>query len=537
MQKTIFDDADAGEFARRLTLLDEAAPLPALGLRGVEREGLRIDGHGRLANTPHPPALGAALTHPELTTDYSEALLEFITPPLARLPQVFDRLRELHRFVAENLEHELVWPLSMPSRLPPDNQIPIAEYGASNQGRYKHVYRLGLATRYGRTMQCIAGIHFNYSIDDGLWERLRADAGAAGQDMPLATFRSNGYLALMRNFEHFGWLLLYLFGASPALHPSFLQGRHHERFDLIERDPDTLVAPHATSLRMSDLGYQNRAVQGRYRPRHDALDAYLEAIAAAVSEPYPPYQQAGVRDAAGGWLQLNGNLLQIENELYATIRPKRTTQPGERPLTALSRRGIEYVEARTLDLDPFEAVGIAPATGRFMEAFLTMCALMPPLLGDSRPADDRNFARVAKLGRRPGLTLERDGDDVALRDWGLTVLDQVAAVADRLDLRTGGDAYRQAVARQRAKLDDVSLTPSAQVLAALEDGHRSFIEFGVSQALKFATTLKNEGSSVDTHRRLSELAEQSIAAQRALETDPAAMPFDDYVAALSGPAA
>lgn len=532
MQKTLFDGAHARELMRRLPLLDDVPASSASQRRGIERESLRVDLHGRLALTPHPRALGAALTHPELTTDYSEALLEFITPAFARLPEVFERLRELHRFVVENLDKELLWPLSMPARLPADQEIPIADYGSSNLGRFKTVYRNGLSLRYGRTMQCIAGLHFNYSLDDGVWRALQSEAGADSDASSFEAFRSAGYFALMRNFEHYGWLLLYLFGASPALHPSFLQGRQPRGIELVKRGADTLIAPQATSLRMSDLGYQNRSVQGHQRPQYDALPAYLDALAEAVGTPYEPYQRLGVRDAAGNWLQLNANLLQIENELYATIRPKRAMQGDERPFTALARRGVQYVEARTLDLDPFDAVGISELTGRFMEAFMTFCALLPAPAVDTRAEDERNFVRVAKIGRRPGLMLEREQAELGLQDWGQAILDQVAKVAAQLDAVHGDTRYGEAVERQRAKLKDVSKTPSAQMLAAMEHGQMSFLEFGISQARKFAGTLKDEGSSIETHRRLSELAQRSRTAQGELEADDT-LDFERYVAARS----
>ena len=98
----------------------------------------------------------------------------------------------------------------MPATLPGEADIPIAWYGTSNTGMLKHVYRRGLAERYGKTMQCIAGVHYNYSLADGLWDVLDTAPGTT-QDR-----RSRGYIGLIRNFTRYSWLLMYLFGAAPA---------------------------------------------------------------------------------------------------------------------------------------------------------------------------------------------------------------------------------------------------------------------------------------------------------------------------------
>lgn len=389
-------------YRRRLGVLSDAAHLPLLGdgLCGVERETLRVDAAGRLALTQHPHALGAALTHPSITTDYAEPLLEFVTPPQHDAADVIERLDELHRFACRAIGDELLWSQSMPCPLDDDRRIPIAWYGTSNIGILKHVYRRGLAFRYGKAMQCIAGIHYNYSLADAVWPLLRdvrdgcEPAGRDARDM-----RSAGYLALIRNFHRYGWLLLYLFGASPALCAGFVAGDRH---GLDAFDAQTLYLPHATSLRMSDLGYQNR-VQGAFAPCLDNLPAYLDGLARAVAQPCPEYQAIGAK-RDGEWLQLSTHLLQMENEFYSSIRPKRTVRSGERPLDALRSRGVEYVEVRCLDIDPFAPHGVAETTLRFVDAFLLFCALddSPCLAGAEQDACRRNFAAVAREGRRRG---------------------------------------------------------------------------------------------------------------------------------------
>ncbi|MFM7786323.1 MAG: glutamate--cysteine ligase, partial [Gammaproteobacteria bacterium] len=341
------------------TLLDglsgSAAPGLAAGIRrGIEKESLRVDAQGRLAQSPHPLSLGSPLTHPSITTDFSEALLELITAPHPDAAGVLGELSDIHRFVYRHIDGELLWASSMPCVIGRDDEIPVARYGSSNVARMKTVYRVGLGHRYGRVMQTIAGIHYNFSLDDAFWERLRALHGASES---LQDFKTAQYFALIRNFHRFSWLLIYLFGASPALCRSFVAGRAH---GLDELAPCTLHAPWATSLRMGDLGYQSDAQQSIDVP-YNGLGDYVDALIRAIREPHPAYVAIGTR-RDGEWLQLSTSLLQIENEFYSTIRPKRVTRSGESPRHALAERGVEYIEVRCIDIDPFEPVGIGAGT-------------------------------------------------------------------------------------------------------------------------------------------------------------------------------
>jgi len=234
-------------------LLDSDAAATLAGIRrGIEKESLRISTDGTLAQTPHPAALGSALTHPYITTDYSEALLEFITPPSTELHKPLEFLEQLHRYVYSHIGDEVLWVNSMPCMIRNDADVPVAQYGSSNVGRMKSVYREGLGHRYGRKMQTIAGIHYNFSYPEEFWKLNQVLEGESG---PLQDYISKRYFDLTRNFQRYSWLLVYLFGASPALCKSFLAGREHQ----LDTFDHTLFKPNATSLRMSDLGYQNNA--------------------------------------------------------------------------------------------------------------------------------------------------------------------------------------------------------------------------------------------------------------------------------------
>ncbi|WP_175652933.1 glutamate--cysteine ligase [Pseudomonas sp. Marseille-P9899] len=511
---------------RRLSLLGQGDNLSLLKqcLHGIERECLRVTEDGRLAQTPHPEALGAALTHEQITTDYSESLLEFITPALADPAKTLESLENIHRFAYSKLGSEYLWSPSMPCPLPAEEDIPIAWYGTSNIGQLKYVYRKGLALRYGRTMQCIAGIHYNFSLPEKLWPLLREAEGHEGDDRE---FQSSAYIALIRNFRRYSWLLMYLFGASPALDAGFLRGRPHQ---LEALDADTLYLPWATSLRMSDLGYQSNAQAG-LPPCYNDLNSYPDSLRRAVATPYPPYVEVGTHQD-GEWVQLNTNILQIENEYYSNIRPKRVTYTGERPIQALMSRGIQYIEVRCLDINPFLPTGVELPQARFLDAFLLFCALEEsPLLGNGECGQcTDNFLNVVKQGRRPGLELQRDGQPVTLKAWASELLERIAPLAELLDRAHGGDEHARALHVQTAKVDDPSLTPSAQVLASMTEHQESFARFSLRQSQLHAEFLRSEPLPADEQARFEALARKSLEEQAELEKQEVG-DFDLFVGA------
>jgi glutamate--cysteine ligase len=501
--------ASASLLAQRLQAL---GPDRLRGIRrGLEKESLRVLPGGTLALTPHPLALGSALTHPRITTDFSESQLELITGVHACVPDMLDELAEIHQavFLALQVEQpdERLWVSSMPSCLPADEQIPIGQYGHSNVGRAKTVYRMGLSHRYGRKMQTISGIHYNWSIP-----------GATNDD----------YFGLIRNFRRQSFLLLWLFGASPAVCRSFVDGLPH---GLQPMGNGTLQLPHATSLRMGRLGYQSDA-QSRLAVSYNGLEGYGASLQAALTEPYPAYERIGLREADGSWKQLSTHLLQIENEFYGTIRPKRTIRTGERPLHALRERGVEYVEVRCMDLDPFETFGIGATTAHFLEVFLLHCLLAdsPPDTPDEIAALGRNQHLTAARGREPGLTLERDGRDVKLVDWAAEIIEQCGPLARALDAVHGGSAHRDAVAAAQQALVDPASLPSARVLAQMQAEHGGeFVPFiDARSALARDAALARPLPDADAPARWAAQAAASLEEQRRIELAET-LPFDAFL--------
>ena len=517
--------------SKRLARLKAHPEVLSNSLRGIEKEGLRVDLAGQLSTHPHPQALGSALTHPRITTDYSESLLELITGTHNRVDSLIAEISEIQRVVSITLHDELMWNHSMPAHLPAEKDIPIAWYGTSNTGMIKHVYRRGLAERYGKTMQCIAGLHYNFSFDESLWDMLDRSETSA-QDR-----RSAGYIALIRNFTRYSWLLMYLFGASPALSRDFLRGNTG---NLLALDQETMYLPFATSLRMSDLGYQNKAQSG-LKPCYNDLNTFLQRIYDAVTTPWPAYEKIGThRD--GEWIQLNTNTLQIENEFYSSIRPKRTTGPCERPITALADRGVQYIEVRCLDIDPTEPTGISAQTAKFVDAFLLFCALQDsPDFSDSGfcPESAANFSLVVKQGREPGLMLKQSGKEISLQEWANKLLEGIAACSATLAESLNDTTYLQALEEQREKVSNPDMTPSAKVLHTLQTEKISFHDYALQLSARHAAFMRQKGLTASEAVLAETQAKMSILEQKRLESSDTES-FEDYVArfhhALKAPA-
>ncbi len=497
-------------------------------LRGLEKESLRITPKGKLAQTGHPVGLGSALKHPHITTDYSEALLEFITEPLDNIPALLQQLDDIHRFTYQELANndERLWPASMPSQLPADAEIPVARYGSSNSGTMKTIYRVGLGHRYGRSMQTIAGVHYNFSLPDDFWRELQQQEGDS-QD--LQAFKTQRYFALIRNFRRYFWLLVYLFGAAPAVSNSFVEGRKH-RLHAFGDDTQTQHLPFATSLRMGDLGYQSDAQQSLFVCYNNVTN-YLRTLCGAITQSHPAYEAIGVKDEAGNYKQLNTSLLQIENEFYSSIRPKRTTQSGETALQALRLRGVEYIEVRCVDLNPYEPLGVNEEQLRVIDAFLLYCLLSdsPETPEDEYAEWQENQKRIVYSGRDPALTLLRDGNEVAFKDWAQEILERSLDCAKLLDQSYCGEDYVSAVSTQFAKLSNPELTPSARVLADLKTQDRSFFEHTLALAEAHRHYFSERPLAADTQEEFKTQAMQSLVAQTQLEQSPQ-IPFDDYLA-------
>ncbi len=485
--------------------------------RGIEKESLRVQSDGNIAQTPHPSAFGSALANPHITTDFSEALLEFITPVCQSVDEALTWLSEIHQFsyaglnASDTASTETLWAASMPCILPNDAGIPVAQYGSSNIGQMKTAYRLGLGERYGRAMQTIAGVHYNFSFSDEFWAAYQEQCSTAGR---LQDFKTQQYFHLIRNFRRYSWLLVYLFGASPALCQTFLG---HDRHALSRRGKGTLFSPYGTSLRMGDLGYQSSAQESLY-VCYNSLDEYATTLSGALTKPIPEYERIGThRD--GRRIQLSTALLQIENEFYSSVRPKRVTHSGEPPLTALMERGVEYIEVRCLDVNPYLPMGIDAEQIRFIDAFLLYCLLedSPAIPPEECKAIGVDNKTVVNNGRNKDAQLRYGGKLTDVPAAARELMNSIEACAGVFDQAKDSSNFSAAWRSQLNKMNDDEALPSARVLADLADFGESYFNFAMHKSREHAQGFADNPLSAERQQYFNDCARQSVEKQAAIE--------------------
>jgi len=491
-------------------------------LIGIEKEGLRVSDDGNIAQTQHPKGLGSALKNPAITTDFSEALLELVTQPLRGADQALNELTTIHNYIYHHLpENERFWPASMPCILRGRTNIPIANYGSSNLGMMKTVYRRGLANRYGSVMQAIAGIHFNYSFSLEFWQSYRelispTDADSRG-------FMDIHYMGLTRNVLRYGWLIPYLFGASATVCKSFMHDYHEHNLE--EFDDNTLYLPYATSLRMGDIGYQNSQEDEKgVKANYNSLRHYIYSLRAAMQTNCEDFEKIGLKKN-GEYQQLNTNILQIANEYYSSVRPKPILYSNDRPLRALNNNGVGYIEIRSLDINPLLEVGIDKRQIEFLETFLLFCLLEDsPAISSSELVEiDSNALLVAHQGRKPGLILSHVGEEVTLADWGESLFEKIKQCS-----KLQSDAHQESVESISIRIKDPDLTPSAIMLNEMKHQEKGFFEFTDQYSRQYKTQNQQKAFDNDYFLRLDELAISSIKEQLEVESNDV-LDFDHFL--------
>lgn len=493
-------------------------------LVGLEKECLRVSDEGKIAQTPHPVALGSALTHPFITTDFSEALLELISPPLTSTSAALQFLQHTHQFVYSKLQNEILWATSMPCIVTGEDSIPIAYYGESNPGKMKTVYRRGLGYRYGKMMQAIAGIHYNYSLSEKFWRQYQS---LEQDNRPLQDFVTDTYFGAMRNLQRYGWMIPYLFGASPAVCKSFLEGIPSE---LEPFDRFTYYQPYATSLRVGDIGYQNdKEGKTGIKANYDNLYSYIKSITNAIETPFPEYEKIGVK-VNGEYRQLNANILQIENEYYSSIRPKQISDRDEKPSLALTRRGVRYLELRSLDVNVFHPLGMNEQQLNFIEAFIIFCLLQdsPPINAIERKTIDENIKNTAHRGREPGLELQRDSKPITLKAWGLEICEAMEDLCRMLDELKNCTIYSDALKAQTLLLHDANQTPSAKILTEMKQHNEAFFRFNMRYSQQHFEYFRSMELPQDVKQLFENETQSSLHKQQELENQTSES-FDDYL--------
>lgn len=489
-----------------------------LFFKGLEKEGLRSTRDFHISHKPHQHDLGSKLTHPYITTDYSEALLEFITPVFNSSSKALNFLKDLHHFSYNVLkkENEFLWNSSMPTILNGDSDVLIADYGKSNVGKLKSLYRMGLGYRYGRTMQAIAGIHYNLSFNDD-WFLMAKPKSASESE-----FRSQEYFHLIRNFRRNSWLLMYLFGASPVVDESFLTGKKH---DLKKLFKNTWGSEFATSLRMGGLGYTSSA-QDSISICYNKISTYLKSLEKARRTSYAPYEKIGFK-VDGEFRQLNTNLLQIDNEFYSNIRPKRVAKSGQSALQALEEGGVQYLEVRLLDINPYLPVGISEVEMDFIDLFLLYCYLKPSfdISNTECEAIDLNLKKVVTQGRNEKIVHETVNGEVSTRKRASFVLsDMLQTFKDFSSF----SEIEKIISKQTEKIENSSLLPSQKIMDDLQKNDLSYVELMGKLSLEHSEKLLLEKMSGISENELVELGVKSHQDQLEIEKSET-INFEDFL--------
>jgi glutamate--cysteine ligase len=442
----------------------------SFGKFGIEKESLRII-QSQITQSTHPKKIGSALCNRYITTDFSESQLELITPPLSDKTAGLEFLDHIHHFVSHNINKEILWPFSMPPTIKSEQDLPIADYGISNLGLFKQLYRKGLSHRYGRSMQAISGVHYNYSLPDSIFH----SSFFEDHQLDFRAIRSDSYFRMLRNIYRMNWLVIYLFGASPVLTKDLL-AKNTEPIQKL--DNQTYYLPYATSLRMSDFGYQN-LLRAALNISSDSLNDYISDLNMATSTISEDFQNIDTQNNTNQ-LQINANLLQTEDEYYAVARSKSNIISNQRLTSKLKKGGVDFIELRSLDLNPFSRIGIDEETVYFLEVFLIYCFLTTSHLinKDELKTTKDNDSLVAKRGRDPSLLLQKDQASISLQEWGKQIVDEMTPIAELLDGEE--TVYRNMMCKIASKIKDPDQTLSGLLLDKIITEKVDFIDLGNS---------------------------------------------------------
>ena len=459
----------SNEFLNSLENLDSlnVSDFIKLSRRGIEKENLRSS-NCSISMDPHPKAYGSSLTNSRITTDFSEALIELVTSPSGDLNSCLKELEDIVYFCLKNTNEDF-WPASIPMSIKDESEIPIADYGQSNSGKLKKLYRIGLSQRYGSMMQTVSGIHYNFSFDDHLFQEWAKKEGQS-----LREFKDKKYLSLVRNFRRNAWLVTYLFGCSPIVPKAFATEREHNLKELNSKD---LYLENATCLRMGELGYISKS-QDNLNIAYNNLSEYLADLKKALTTDHPRYKALGTK-VDEEYIQLNTAIIQLDNEYYSSIRPKRMVGSGERPINALREKGIEYVEIRALDNNIYDPYGISNETAIFLESFLFYCLLSEdqPCEQDEIKKIQSNWGNVVLYGRDKDLKLDFKDGSAFLKDKADRIINEMANLETRISDQEYKAIFKRSLVTQQNKVTNSDKTPSGKLLEEITSSGTTWDEY------------------------------------------------------------
>ncbi|MGL5381250.1 bifunctional glutamate--cysteine ligase GshA/glutathione synthetase GshB [Clostridium sp.] len=371
------------------------------GKFGIERESLRVNSNGKLSLKPHPDSFGGKLSNPYITTDFSESQVELITPTFNTIDETYKFLNALYDIVALGIEDEYLWPQSMPCDIPENDRIPIAEFCECKVGSEARAYREKLLKKYGGKKQLISGIHYNFSFNEIIINKLYKESNT---DESYKEFRNNVYLKVVRNYLKYRWLLIYLLGGAAIIHESY-DAECASKLDKVSEGSFSNIG--AISYRNSECGYKNKI---DLFPDYNSVKGYVESVNEFVRE----------------------GLIDSHKELYSQIRLK--AYDNNKFLQSLLDDGINYLEIRSIDINPFSKTGISLEDLNFINIF-TLFLLVEEEDNYDKWQEEALYNQnlIARYGEEE-IILKRHGKIVDKNEWAIEILNKIKAINDELNL-------------------------------------------------------------------------------------------------------
>ena len=436
---------------------------------GVEREGLRVDLKGKLSQKPHPTVFGYKMCNPYITTDFSESQLELITPVFSTTEETYKFLNALYEIVAMELEDEYLWPQSMPAIIPEDKDIPIAEFCGCEEGKVAREYREELFLKYGGKKQLISGIHYNFSFNENIIKKLYENSDKLKN---YKAFKDDLYLKVTRNYLRYRWLLIYLLGCTGVVHESYQEDCVKQ---LEEISKDSFSNEGALSYRNSECGYKNKIDLFQ---NYNSVKDYVGSINKFIDE----------------------DLIDTPRELYAPIRLK--AKNPKSLLNSLMDDGINYLEYRSIDINPFEKGGIALNDLHFINIFNLFLLIEDENDYENWQQEALNNQNTIAINGKNDVELIRDGKSISKVQWGIEILNKIKVINDELQL-----GYEEIIEDIRKRVEDYKETYTYKIIEKVKK--EGYINAHLNLAKKYKDLSYNKRFKLEGYEDL-ELSTQIL---------------------------
>ncbi|MBO3399772.1 bifunctional glutamate--cysteine ligase GshA/glutathione synthetase GshB [Clostridium perfringens] len=422
---------------------------------GLEKENVRVTERGNLALTPHPKAFGDREKNAYIKTDFSESQLEMVTPVCNTLEEVYSFICNLNKVVSLEImkNGEFLWPQSNPPILPREEEIPIAKLS----NREDELYRENLSYKYGKKKQVISGIHYNFSFKEEFIKLLYKELKV---EKDFREFKDDIYLRMARNFQKYHWLLIYLTGASPVFHESYIEEIKEEGEILGE---DSYYIKDDTSLRNSSYGYKNKK---DYYVSYNSIGEYASDIKNLVKDKE----------------------IQSIKEYYNPIRLK--SLGSEDMLESLLNKGIDYLEVRLLDLDPLSIQGVSKETLYLVHLFMIYTLLKENKEITYKDQEEffKNHDMVALKGRNEEAVIHENGVPVLLKDKGREILSEMDEIVEILF--SNNEEFKNVIKRALEKINNPHDIISEKLIKDIKE--EGYINFHMRLAKEYLNNFKNK---------------------------------------------